>query len=1118
MKQKKRIDQLLRTVLLTVLSVLCALPVCSQVTVGDGTPPRDFSVLEVSTKDTKGGLRLPQLTTAQRNAWRDYFLGTATGNPVKPSGNVTADELANAPGLAIFNTDTKCYEYWNSTRWVSLCEGSSLMTISPEPCKDVAEDGSGCDDEFTITDPDCQNGPFTIMIVAGQDYASLYDVNEADGIFRISFQPNNSVNQRSVVVRVTSSCTGLYKDFLFLQDGHTCNVNLGNAPAITAVPAGNNIAFCAGGAVYLSIDESSISSPASLGDVIWTRNNIEIARGVNNIVVTQEGKYDVWMGYIGCNRLDGNAVTVTRDGTGAPQPVSIIVNGNNGMVCGPDGTTGLVVINPNGSGDILWFKNGVLAIAGTDYTVSSTSGNYVEIKDVGVGEWFAVVKDGNCYSRPSETVFVIENPDSGGSLTVPEITYSGSFCAGSSILLSLSSGSYNATYTYTWYENNTALGTGRSMMYTVPNNVGQVVIRCRATLSGSCAEEALSVEPVTTGTIPSRPVITGDRVLCSGKATLNVEAVESGAYIYTWYKGNENITIDPSDPTITVTSGGDYYATVTSGSGAGCTSPRAHINLSNVSSAAPVVTFNSSAPTPGVANTGDIITYNAEINFGPALSYTWTTSNADIIDGGGLNDNYAVVRYGTAGSPAYVQVVVTNSCGAGMGKREVAIVGSNCEEAVDGTLNPGTNQNKSVIAGVNFTLGPVSVSFGSAGTSYQWYRNTSQSTSGSALLAGKTANSLTTSEPSEGTFYYYCVMKNSKPACSSVPEVYSPFYIVTVSSNPATMERGSGTLSGKTCFDINKSNWTDDCGTQVARASVATDFATLGAVTYSFTASASGTKSNLRFQIVDPLGCVVSYAGGKSGTINNNEVINLTVDYKLTLSNNNDIIYGRTRDNAARVTIYAIYNDGTKDVSVPLEVKIQDCVCCGAFVAAGVWKAFMCHNLGADESLDPFIPAKGLNGNYYQWGRPTVVATVDTPEGAISGWNTTYAANGSWTDATKTTNDPCPPNYRIPTNTQWGGVINTSLNAQSVPSGASWTSSATNFTSGRKFGNALYLPAAGYRSYSTGQLGYRGNYGYYWSSTQDGTNHAYEMHLNSSGAGTNTTRRTYGQSVRCIAE
>jgi hypothetical protein len=38
---------------------------------------------------------------------------------------------------------------------------------------------------------------------------------------------------------------------------------------------------------------------------------------------------------------------------------------------------------------------------------------------------------------------------------------------------------------------------------------------------------------------------------------------------------------------------------------------------------------------------------------------------------------------------------------------------------------------------------------------------------------------------------------------------------------------------------------------------------------------------------------------------------------------------------------------------------------------------FLSHNLGADTSLDPHTPVKGLNGDYYQWGKNAPDADVD---------------------------------------------------------------------------------------------------------------------------------------------
>ena len=188
------------------------------------------------------------------------------------------------------------------------------------------------------------------------------------------------------------------------------------------------------------------------------------------------------------------------------------------------------------------------------------------------------------------------------------------------------------------------------------------------------------------------------------------------------------------------------------------------------------------------------------------------------------------------------------------------------------------------------------------------------------------------------------------------------------------------------------------------------------------------------------------------------------------------------------------------------------------FIAPGDSKAFMAHNLGADTALDPHTPVQGIHGNYYQWGSSTVVANASTSSAAISGWNTVSAANGAWLDASKTANDPCPAGYRVPTNTQWAGVIANNTASRT----GSWTNIETNFGSAIHWGpNAstknLTLPAAGYRGSSSGALYYRGDLGYYWSSTEFGT-YAHYLYFSSSNALTNSNFRTLGFSVRCVSE
>jgi uncharacterized protein (TIGR02145 family) len=225
---------------------------------------------------------------------------------------------------------------------------------------------------------------------------------------------------------------------------------------------------------------------------------------------------------------------------------------------------------------------------------------------------------------------------------------------------------------------------------------------------------------------------------------------------------------------------------------------------------------------------------------------------------------------------------------------------------------------------------------------------------------------------------------------------------------------------------------------------------------------------------------------------------------------------------------------GSASATGTITVTAAGAANCGAYIAPSVWKAFMCHNLGADQSADPFTAIWRLNGDYYQWGRNTNIASgsprngaagptgsgsTQANDGAITGWNTTAAPNGAWSDATKTANDPCPTGFRVPTLAQWDAVLNTNLNTRSYV-GTNWTSSSTNYTTGLRIGtgsSGLFLPATGYRSASDGALYYRGYDGFYWSSTENGS-FAWYLYFYGGHAYTDNDDRTFGLSVRCVAE
>ncbi|HFK5546001.1 TPA: FISUMP domain-containing protein [Elizabethkingia anophelis] len=237
---------------------------------------------------------------------------------------------------------------------------------------------------------------------------------------------------------------------------------------------------------------------------------------------------------------------------------------------------------------------------------------------------------------------------------------------------------------------------------------------------------------------------------------------------------------------------------------------------------------------------------------------------------------------------------------------------------------------------------------------------------------------------------------------------------------------------------------------------------------------------------------------------------------------------------SAAMTIAGI----TKTVSLPNSFKITpenksnltiNLKACGAYIGPNTnpanYKEFMCQNLGATEGIDPFSPEAGNHGAKYQWGAQTgetgryiSQANDQSSGGSISGWNSTPNPNGSWSDTSKTSNDPCPSGYRVPTQQQWQAVIDYN-NVERI---GSWAEDENNYTTALYFINpsnirTLMLPTAGYRDDTVGSLYYRGYNGFYWSSSV-GTSNAYYLNFIRSGMYVGSSSRPSGLSVRCVAE
>jgi len=150
---------------------------------------------------------------------------------------------------------------------------------------------------------------------------------------------------------------------------------------------------------------------------------------------------------------------------------------------------------------------------------------------------------------------------------------------------------------------------------------------------------------------------------------------------------------------------------------------------------------------------------------------------------------------------------------------------------------------------------------------------------------------------------------------------------------------------------------------------------------------------------------------------------------------------------------------------------------------------------------------------FYQWNRKIGWSSTNPMVNSNGGtkWNDSYPDGETWEKA----NDPSPTGYRVPTMVEIALLLDTEKVSRE------WTEE--NGVPGYRFtdktnGNAIFLPAAGYRNYSNGTLNYVGTNGYYWSSTQYNASYAYFLVFASGNADLSFISKTYGFTVRPVAE
>ena len=192
-------------------------------------------------------------------------------------------------------------------------------------------------------------------------------------------------------------------------------------------------------------------------------------------------------------------------------------------------------------------------------------------------------------------------------------------------------------------------------------------------------------------------------------------------------------------------------------------------------------------------------------------------------------------------------------------------------------------------------------------------------------------------------------------------------------------------------------------------------------------------------------------------------------------------------------------------------------------------KCWLDRNLGATEVANSLTDYNAY-GSLFQWGRgadghqlvtytdstgdySSISGTTTTPSSTVNPGNDLFItpASGDWLgtgspndtlwQGTSGTNNPCPTDFRLPTDSEWSTLV----------SAAGITNDATAFSS------TLKLSDAGIRDPSSAGLFYQGVFGGYWSSSVTDPQAA-GLLFSSVGISFPSVVRAYGVSVRCVSD
>ena len=370
--------------------------------------------------------------------------------------------------------------------------------------------------------------------------------------------------------------------------------------------------------------------------------------------------------------------------------------------------------------------------------------------------------------------------------------------------------------TYQWYRNTTnSTSGGTSLLATngaqtnsyTPQTTSTGTLYYYCIITGTCgtvtssASEAFLVNPLTSITGQSTSAQT--QCVSSSFTPITVTATGTGTLTYQWYSNVASSTNGGTSLFATngaqtssytpqsTTAGTLYYYCIVTGTCSTATSSVSGAFL--VNPATTISGQSTAAQTRCIGNSFTSITVTATGT--GTLTYQWFKNTTNSTSGGtslaaanGAQTSSYTPQSTTAGT-LYYYCIVTGTCATSTSTVSGAFI-----------VNPATTISSQSTAaqtqciGVSFT--PITVTATGTNINYQWYSNTTNSTTGGASLVatnGAQTSSYAPQSTSTGTLYYYCIVSGT---CGAVTSSASGAFLV----NPATAITSQSTAAQTQCL------------------------------------------------------------------------------------------------------------------------------------------------------------------------------------------------------------------------------------------------------------------------------------------------------------------------------